>query len=43
MFYKVHFENGHQMRQFATMYSKNYCSGVAFYGDKLEYDNILQV
>ena len=31
------------MRQFALMYSTNYCFIVDFYYDKLEYDNILQV
>ena len=39
--YKMNFQNGRQMRQFAPIYYTNYCFSVAFYWDKLEYNNIL--
>ena len=38
----MNFQNGHQMHQFALMY-KLLFSSIAFYSDKLEYNNILQV
>ena len=41
--YKMNFQNGRQMRQFAPIYYTNYCFSVAFYCDKLEYENIVQV
>ena len=41
--FMINFQNGRQMRQFVPICYTNYCFSVAFYCDKLEYDNILQV